>query len=493
MKKNITSIDCSALDTSAVVNMKTMFSELNSLTSLNVSGFDTSNVTDMMGMFFACDKLAKLDLSSFNTGNVTTMTSMFSECHALKELDIRGFNTCNVTDMSCMFYECNALSSVDVSGFDTHNVTGMIGMFCGCRALSSLDLSNFDTRNVTMMSGMFEFCVKLTDLDLSSFSTNKVELFSWFLNGCTALTYVDMSNFTVMSNAVIEEPAKNCPALQSVKCSKDVYEKFGFDETVKRVSLGLREYFIEGCSLDIDDGSFYLNIYTDFPADYKKYNVQITLPDGTNTTTEVGNAKAVEMNGKTYKLFPVNVAAKDIDSNIAVTVASDSGQKIGTVNMSVSEYAYALKNRNPEYSDFIDSMLNYGAYANAYFSGVSYNPALYTQNDFDEIREKCKTTHNAIDNSSYVGTSLLLKNQIFLRHYFKTEVTDAVRKGDLWYVEKAFNPTQFDETFGGYNYSIYQYLEKVLDPYSSMPAELKNLCCALYEYNQEALKLVNNN
>ena len=186
MQKNIISIDCSALDTSEVVNMKLMFSNLKALTSLNVSGFDTSNVTDMTAMFFTCNNLAELDLSSFNTSNVTNMTLMFSECHALKELDLSGFNTCNVTDMPFMFNECNTLASVDVSSFDTHNVKDMTGMFFECRSLTSLNLSNFDTRNVTAMSGMFSLCVKLTDLDLSIFSTNNVKVFSLLFSGCTS-------------------------------------------------------------------------------------------------------------------------------------------------------------------------------------------------------------------------------------------------------------------------------------------------------------------
>ena len=50
----ITSVDLSALDTSKVTNMSSMFSGCSSLTSLDVSKFDTSQVTDMSAMFGGC-------------------------------------------------------------------------------------------------------------------------------------------------------------------------------------------------------------------------------------------------------------------------------------------------------------------------------------------------------------------------------------------------------------------------------------------------------
>ena len=58
------------------------------------------------------------------------------------------------------------------------------------------------------------------------------------------------------------------------------------------------------------------------------------------------------------------------------------------------------------------------------------------------------------------------------------------------YIEEAFNPTEFDKPISGYGtYTINDYIKKVLN---SRNQELKNLCCALYEYSQAASNLNKN-
>ena len=109
---NVTAIDCTNLDTSAVTNMKQMFRDCTALTSLDLSSFNTSAVTDMCYMFKNCGSLTSLDLNSFNTSAVTNMSEMFSFCTALTSLDISSFDTSAVTDMGYMFYRCTALETL---------------------------------------------------------------------------------------------------------------------------------------------------------------------------------------------------------------------------------------------------------------------------------------------------------------------------------------------------------------------------------------------
>ena len=71
------------LNTSAVTNMRGMFSSCSRLTSLNLSNFNTSAVTDMERMFFYCSGLTELNVSNFNTSAVTDMREMFSGCFGL--------------------------------------------------------------------------------------------------------------------------------------------------------------------------------------------------------------------------------------------------------------------------------------------------------------------------------------------------------------------------------------------------------------------------
>ena len=129
---NLTDVDLTNLDTSAVTNMYDMFTSCFSLKSLDVSSFDTSAVTGMYGMFINCFSLKSLDLSSFNTSAVTNMGYMFASCNSLTSLNVSSFDTSTVTDMSSMFTNCSSLTSLDVSSFDTSAVTDMSSMFANC-------------------------------------------------------------------------------------------------------------------------------------------------------------------------------------------------------------------------------------------------------------------------------------------------------------------------------------------------------------------------
>ena len=166
--RNLTSVDVTNLDTSAVTDMDYMFSDCSSLTSLDVSSFDTSAVTSMDYMFYQCSSLKSLDVSSFNTSAVTSMDSMFQYCRSLTSLDLSSFNTSAVTDMSYMFSDCSSLTSLDVSSFDTSAVTSMGSMFKDCSSLTSLDVSIFDTSAVTYMKYMFKQCTALNTLTLGT-------------------------------------------------------------------------------------------------------------------------------------------------------------------------------------------------------------------------------------------------------------------------------------------------------------------------------------
>lgn len=518
--ETVLSIDLSALDTSKMTSMYRMFYDCSALEAVQLSGIDTSNVTNMKEMFDGCKCLKSLDLSGLDTRKVSDMNHMFHNCWRLESVNLKGIVTSEVKDMSYMFAYCQALTTLDLSGFDTGKVERMEWMFEHCAVITKLDLSSFNTENVTDMEGMFNSCYDLQELDVHSFNTEKVVDMSYMfqasfddidldlssfttgnVQGMTAMfagssiNTLDISQFVICTDnyaAILEKlnwaSGNN---LKSVKCTEEVYQKFGFDESVERIGVGLQDYFVKGCSLDITDGVFNLVIYTKFPKAYNNFLCTITLPDGTKTSTLIGRAEKVKIGEDTYTVFPAYVAAKDIGSNIEVKV-SQRDRLLGTVYVSVTQYAYALKKQNSDYSEFVDALLNYGAYANAYFKGYFYNNAYYTLNDFWDAREKCKTSHTGVDNESYVGTSLVLENEIILRHYFALPVANSVKKGDLYCVEHAFNPTQFDETFGGYDYSVYDYLYTGLCEYGRRTSNAwSHLCLALYQYSQAALNLKN--
>ena len=219
--RNLTDVDFTNLNTSAVTNMDSMFSGCWALKSLDVSSFDTSAVTNMDSMFFQCSSLTSLDLSSFHTSAVTSMDEMFYGCSSLTSLDVSSssFDTSAVTSMVQMFYACSSLTSLDLSSFDTKAVTNMDEMFCGCSSLTSLDLSSFHTPAVTSMDEMFRYCTSLTSLDVSSFDTQAVTSMDKMFWKCSSLTSLDLSSFNTSAITSMDSMFYECSSLTSLNVS----------------------------------------------------------------------------------------------------------------------------------------------------------------------------------------------------------------------------------------------------------------------------------
>ena len=178
------------LNTTAVTDMSTMFSNCSSLTSLNLSNFNTSKVTNMGSMFSGCSGLTELNVSKFNTSAVTNVSEMFSGCSGLKELNISNFNTSAVTNMGWMFEGCSRLASLNLSNFSTSAVTDMSLIFSGCSDLKELNVSSFNTSAVTDMREMFSGCSSLKELNVSSFNTSAVTDMRYMFSDCSGLKII---------------------------------------------------------------------------------------------------------------------------------------------------------------------------------------------------------------------------------------------------------------------------------------------------------------
>ncbi|HFK7552550.1 hypothetical protein BB633_14420 [Listeria monocytogenes] len=213
---NLTEIDLSGLDTSAVTNMYNMFNRCSALEELDVSHFDTSSVTNMSYMFYDNRNLEVLDVSNFDTSSVTTMQSMFDECNSLEILDVSNWDTSSVTNMYAMFRYCTSLKELAVSNWETSSVTTMGVQFAYCTSLKELDISNFDTSSVTNMQAMFENCTGLGELDVSNFDTSSVTTMQKMFDGCTSLEELDLSNFDTSSVTTMAYMFRNCTALKSL-------------------------------------------------------------------------------------------------------------------------------------------------------------------------------------------------------------------------------------------------------------------------------------
>ena len=83
-----------------------LFQNLKNCTEMDLHNVETSAMTDMRGMFSSCEKLQTLNMTGWNTANVTDMDNMFEACYLLTELDLSMFNTSAVTDFNEMFENC---------------------------------------------------------------------------------------------------------------------------------------------------------------------------------------------------------------------------------------------------------------------------------------------------------------------------------------------------------------------------------------------------
>ena len=216
---SLTSLNFSNFNTSKVTDMREMFSRCSGLKELNLSNFNTSAVTDMSYIFQDCSSLTSLNLSNFNTSAVTNMSEMFNGCSGLTSLNVSSFNTSAVTDMSWMFKNCSGLNELNVSNLNTSKVTGLREMFSGCSSLKELNVSNFNTSAVTNMSGMFSGCSGLTSLSLSNFNTAAVTNMSGMFRSCSGLTVLNLSNFNTATVTDMSSMFSGCSSLTELNVS----------------------------------------------------------------------------------------------------------------------------------------------------------------------------------------------------------------------------------------------------------------------------------
>ena len=111
----------------------------------------------MSGLFHGCSALTEIKgIEQLNTSAVTNMSSLFSNCSSLTNLDLSSWDTSAATSMNSLFSGCSALTEIKgIEQLNTSAVTHMWSLFEGCKSLTSLDLSGWDTSATTDMSGMF--------------------------------------------------------------------------------------------------------------------------------------------------------------------------------------------------------------------------------------------------------------------------------------------------------------------------------------------------
>ena len=278
--EEVTDIDVSTFDTSAVENMYDMFSNTHNLTSLDLSNFDTQNVTVMKDMFYNTYKLKTINLSSFDTRNVADMRGMFKDSRTLEALDLSNFDTSKATSMTEMFSGASSLTSLNISNFNTSNVTDMASMFAKTTSLKNLNLVSFNTEKVRNMSVMFYGSDSLTSLDLSSFNTKNVTNISYMFFGMDKITTINIVNFNTQNVENISYCLREIKKISTETVEKKIQEwslsgilgvlnnDFNTDKLLQSENIFMNRYQLRGGA-----GSFLAN-----PSDADKTWLRIDNP-----------------------------------------------------------------------------------------------------------------------------------------------------------------------------------------------------------------------
>ena len=117
-------------------------------------------------MFSGCSNLESLpDISKWDTSNVILMGGIFTNLSSLSSISIEEAIKYEKKErkkflIGGILGGCSSLTYLpDISKWNTNNVTNMYGIFGGCSSLAFLpDISKWNTNNITNMSYMFYNC-----------------------------------------------------------------------------------------------------------------------------------------------------------------------------------------------------------------------------------------------------------------------------------------------------------------------------------------------
>ncbi len=172
------------------------------------------------------------------------------------------------------------------------------------------------------------------------------------------------------------------------------------------------------------------------------------------------------------KIAVYTVSAKDFMNDIVIRHGSEE-----TCTFSVADMLAKYK-ESPNTKDLATALENYCKAAKAYFSNGKVED--YSAS-YDTIKERIGI--HAVDmGDGYYASSLLLRSQTILRHYYTKAVEGSTPKNGFYYVDEEIPAHRYSSLD---KYCVNDYIYKALSN-SDSDANLKNLCVALYNYGKAA-------
>ena len=257
----------------------------------------------------------------------------------------------------------------------------------------------------------------------------------------TGIDYVDNARFMAGKN----EASANVIAYTD---RSDVYHK-GYkyikispcdhshrDELGLCLDCGDQMPYLAGYTVSLD-GDIGVNYHMQLPASVianpNSAYVEFTVGDKSPQKVYVKDATTKTVGGKTHYVFKCNVAAKEMTTVINARLVNGNDVVVldpFTVK-SYADYLLTEANHHPDYAkakDLVVAMLNYGAYAQAYFGvnkdnpaneGCEYNEDKINDVSIPTIYSAC--SDNLRDGTVLAGISLSLKSETALTLYFTSD------------------------------------------------------------------------
>ena len=188
--------------------------------------------------------------------------------------------------------------------------------------------------------------------------------------------------------------------------------------------------------------NFYMQLGKEVLEDDGAY-MRFTLNGKEYMEVSVKEATTVEKDGTTCHVFKCGVPVKDMETKITAQLILSDGRKGCVYSYTVKEYIDSIKN-DEEYIDereLVNAMSNFGNQATKYFANDTVDKVENVTPEELKSYETHQAQLSGNENRVYYGSSLLLKTDTILRHYFTEKVTvvgggyEAIPKGNLWYIE----------------------------------------------------------
>ena len=460
---------------------------------INVAA-DNSAYCSVDGVLFDKEKetlmqypTGKTDSSYIVQDTVTSIQEAAFACNtSLTDITLPS----NLTKIECETFGGSGLTSITIPD----SVTSIgISAFEDCEDLTSVMIPNSVTE---IEHSAFRDCSSLTRVTIPA-SVSAIGQGAFQNTGLKSVTFecddaVAIANFNSEGVYDIFEESVNLETIYVPAGCVDAYKNSeGYQAALGDYIDLIQEMPIaeaKGYSVSYD-GNVTINFHYLLSKNFQTGYVEFS--DG----TQVSASDAVkDANG--YCVFPISMPAKNMYDEITAQFYDENEVAVGdAVTFDLETYMDKVKAYDPNYSDFVDSFLEYGKQAAAYF-GNTNAPASTKTYDYTSIISALET--NGYDvlpdmGSNYVGATMLLKSTPILRLYYKKAV-DGLDLGDnaqwdtndmnpdLTFIQKTISVTDFATTFNGY--SVYHYLYKALK--AGDDQKLMKLCAALYDFSKAA-------